>query len=253
MSSSGLHEKTRPDVTSPTVRSPANRFRVASAINISRSVTTPVMPLSLFVIGRIPQFSRHMMSAAIPRFVSRLQQTGGATITSLTFMISLLIIYVNQAPQPSPAERHLFMTTRSAFRGTTNFAASQFGDADFILHIRNARSRPSSMFSLAALRPGPHFSAKDNVPLVRFHGNLLRVQLGSSFECLFNLVSDIARTNERLDSDRVDNSLYAEKVAYGVLGLFFLIEEFNFAVQRDPPVVHQHLDYIPWHQLIPFE
>src|ERR1019366_2446122 len=201
----------------------------------------------MFVIGRIPQFSRHMMSAAIPRFVSALQQTGGATITSLTFMISLPIIYVNQASELSPAERHQFTTTRSAFRRTRVFDASHFSDADFILHIRNARSRPSSMFGLAALRPGPHFPAKDYIPLARFHGNVLRVQLGSSFQRLLDFVSDVARTDERLDSDRVYNSPYAEQIANGVLGFFFLIEKFDFPIQGDPGVFHEHLNGIARH------
>src|ERR1700674_1396338 len=90
MSSFGLQVNTSLVAISPTVRSPGKRFRVPKAMQMSRSVTTPISFLFASTSGSIPQLRFHMYSTVAPTLVSGPQVTTEGVMMSLTFIFFLL-------------------------------------------------------------------------------------------------------------------------------------------------------------------
>ena len=84
-SSSGLQVATFLVATAPTLTSEARAFRVASAMYMSRSVTTPTSSPSS-TTGRMPQSPSHIRCAVAASVVSGVHVVGAAVISSLTFM-----------------------------------------------------------------------------------------------------------------------------------------------------------------------
>src|SRR5215469_6623955 len=107
MSSLGLQVKTSRIAISPTVSSPGRRFLVPIAMQMSRSVSTPISFPSLSTTGSMPTLRFHISSTALPTFVSDPQQTADCVMISLTFMENspsdLIEIHLKAAP-PSGRE-----------------------------------------------------------------------------------------------------------------------------------------------------
>src|SRR5688572_1597919 len=101
MSSSGSQVNTCVPATWPTIVSDERRSRVASAMNMSRSVTTPAsLPFS--TTGRIPQSASSISSAAAARLVSGSQVVGCAVMMSLTFTVSSSRVASRLGPRQLP-------------------------------------------------------------------------------------------------------------------------------------------------------
>src|SRR6516225_10289919 len=78
-------------MTSPTRRSAALRFWVASAMNKSRSVIIPITRPLRSITGREPQPLFHIFSPAAAAFVPGEQEDTSFVIISLTCMVLLLL------------------------------------------------------------------------------------------------------------------------------------------------------------------
>src|SRR6266568_68368 len=144
ISSSGLQVTTFVVAISPTASSPAKRFLVPIAIEMSRSVTTPSSFPQFPTTGNMPQLFTHRSSTAAPTFVPVPQHTADCVMTSFTLTAGLLpfcrFTFLSSANgfesspvgnhQGGPLQRDELTAFEFAERPCDGFAcrANEFGD-----------------------------------------------------------------------------------------------------------------------------
>src|SRR4029077_15004205 len=113
-----------------------------------------------------------------------------------------------------------------------------------ILYFFNPWRCPGGPFRLLTLGPRPYRASEDDITAVRFHRDPACVDLGAPPERFLDLVLDFARLGPRLETDRVDDALDAIDPADRPFRLVALIIPLYLSFERDPSLVHDHLDVL---------